>query len=60
MITLGISILSLYLLSKYEDNIGRNSQLFSFLLIMNLFVISIIIAELIKFNGGIGGSPYEF
>ena len=60
MITLGISLFSLYLLSKYEDNIGRNSQLFSFLLIMNLFVIGIIIAELIKFNGGIGGSPYEF
>ena len=59
MITLGISLFSLYLLSKYEDKIGRNSQLFSFLLMINLFIIGIILASLIKFNGGIGGSPYD-
>ena len=47
MITLGISILSLYLLSKNENKIGKNSQLFSFLLMINLFIIGIIIADLI-------------
>jgi len=60
MITLGVSLFSLYLLSKYEERIGKNSQLFSFLLIMNLFIIAIVIANLIGFNGGIGGSPYEY
>jgi len=60
MITLGISLFSLYLISKYEDKIGKNSQLFSFLLLINLFIIAIIIASLIGFNGGIGGSPYEY
>ena len=58
MITLGVSLFSLYLISKYEERIG--SQLFSFLLIMNLFIIAIVIANLIGFNGGIGGSPYEY
>ena len=60
MITLGISLFSLYLISKYEEKIGKNSQLFSFLLLINLFIIAIIIASLTGFNGGIGGSPYEY
>jgi len=58
MITLGISLFSLYLICKYGNKIGKNSQLFSFLLMINLFVISMVLASLIGFNGGIGGSPY--
>lgn len=58
MITLGISLFSLYLLSKYEDKIGRNSQLFSFLLIFNLLIIGIVLWDLIGLDRGIGGSPY--
>lgn len=58
MITLGISLFSLYWLSKYEDKIGRNSQLFSFLLMIDLVFIGVILWDLIGLNGGIGGSPY--
>ena len=57
MITLGISLFSLYLLSKYEKKIG--SRLFSFLLMMNLVIIGIILWDLIGLDRGIGGSPYE-
>lgn len=58
MITLGISLFSLYLLSKYEDKIGKNSQLFSFLLILILLFIGIILWDLIGLDRGSGGSPY--
>lgn len=58
MITLGITTIFLYLLIKYEDKIGKNSQLFSFLLMINLVIIGIILWDLIGFDGGMGGSPY--
>ena len=57
MITLGISLFFLYLLSKYEEKIG--SQLFSFLLMFNLVIIGIILWDLIGLDRGMGGSPYE-
>lgn len=58
MIILGISLFSLYLLSKYEEKIGGNSQLFSFLLMFSLLFIGIILWDLIGLDRGIGGSPY--
>ena len=58
MITLGILLFTLYLLLKYKDKIGESSQLFSFLLMMNLVFIGIILWDLIGFDGGSGGSPY--
>lgn len=58
MITLGLLILTLFLLSKYEDKIGRNGHLFSILLMMNLLIIGIVIWDLLGLSGGIGGSPY--
>ncbi len=57
-IWLGISIFSIYLLSKYEDKIGRNSHLFSFLFLINLLIIGIIAWDIISFDTGMGGSPY--
>lgn len=58
LVWLGISILAIYLLSKYEDKIGRNSHLFSFLLLINLLIIGIIVWDILGFDFGSGGSPY--
>ena len=58
MITLGLSISTLYFLSKYEDKIGKNSHLFSFLLMINLLVVGIVLWDLLGLEGGVGGSPY--
>ena len=53
-----ISILTLYFLAKYEDKIGRGSNLYYFLLFIVLFIIGIILWDILGFDSGGGGSPY--
>jgi len=53
-----ISILTFYFLVKIEDNIGRNSNLYYFLLLVNLLIIGIILWDILGFDSGSGGSPY--
>ena len=55
-IWLGISVIGLYFLSKYEEKIGGN--LFYFLLMVILFIIGIIFWNILGFDSGSGGSPY--
>jgi len=51
-------IISLYLLAKYEDKIGKNSNLYYILLMIILFIIGIILWNILGFDFGSGGSPY--
>ena len=57
-IWLGILVFSLYLLSKYEDKIGRNSGFYYALLLGILIIMGIILWDMIGLDSGGGGSPY--
>lgn len=57
-IWLGILVIGLYFLSKYEEKIEKNSAMYYFLLMVILFIIGILLWSILGFDSGGGGSPY--